>query len=551
MADTPLGPGFMGPQERIALPPGFEGPVDPSREYLTPRTPRPQETQGPTLAQRIRRQYPGVYDQLDNVTLEAKVLKTYPGVYDHLPRSSDQQPESGGILDTALDLLPTAGAIGGGIIGGAMGLWGGPVGMGAGGVAGAGVGGFTGKSLQNLGRAYLHGGTTQYAGPKPQGYVGPGQDQELNSSQALSDMGRSLASSGQEGLIDAATEGAGRLVLGLGGAAGRRLLRTNLRLPGANSAAEAARNMEIARTAEQEGTNIYSPTSLNRLTTGAGGAGGALGSTVDVGTGQFVGGGQGGINALDQRISGIVQHPQGPGSPISWPTHVADRLTEQPARFAAAGAAQSDRQAVARVGREFLEDVPQVPLHSGYKVTAPASRMTPSGRNMYQAMSGSEVQASRRAAGASLAQADFGITQSAEVEARKELYHQLGEELKRMYPGAGPDQIAALMDRERRLIDLRGIGIKASDRAANKAGGVNLRYLIPAAGAALGYGGQGGGYNVQRGVTLTALGAALASPDYGTRAALLALMAARHPQLVTVPGQMLAGAIQGGMQGDQ
>lgn len=83
-----------------------------------------------TLAQMVKAKYPGVYDDLDDVTLEAKVTAKYPGVYDDIPRSSaataqaqqpqePQQSASDAFIGAAVPYLPPQ--VGRGIVQGVAG----------------------------------------------------------------------------------------------------------------------------------------------------------------------------------------------------------------------------------------------------------------------------------------------------------------------------------------------------------------------------------------------------------------------------------------------
>lgn len=54
----------------------------------------PAVTPQPTLAQAIRTKYPGVYDDMDDVTLESKILAKYPQ-YSDMPRTAPSAPNAG------------------------------------------------------------------------------------------------------------------------------------------------------------------------------------------------------------------------------------------------------------------------------------------------------------------------------------------------------------------------------------------------------------------------------------------------------------------------
>jgi hypothetical protein len=497
------------------------------------------------LAARIRKAFPRAYDDLDDATLEGLWLAKHPEDA-HLPRSG-AQAEPRGYMDTALDVLPAVGGAVGGTIGG---LGGTAFGMGFGGIpgamGGAALGAAGGEGFREFGRAVLHGG--QVGGPKDLGYTGNPNESAADWALGMAgDVGRSLQGPAIEGGIGALTEGGTRLAMAGLGAAGRRVLRGNLHLPEANSEIEALRNAEITRTAEQEGTNVHAPKSLARVIKGRAGPGGAMGSTFEAvpgpnGTVEWVnrGGGQGGVDALAGDASNIINNTS--PRPVILPNDVGRNLTVQKLRFAPAGAAQADRDAVARVANEWLQDT-STPLHSGYKVPATgaggANRMTPAGRMFPVAMEGPDVWASRKAAGASLEQAKWGMTQGAETEARKELYHQLTVKLQEMYPGMSPQELTAIFDRERRLLDLNGVGIRAANRGMNSTE-ITARYLAPALGGAL-YGSQGNNGGIGRAALYTGAGLALGNPRLETRAALLALMAARHPELLAIPAQLAVG----------
>ena len=47
-----------------------------------------------TLAQRIKKRYPGVYDDIEDAELERRVIAKYPGVYDDLPRTGAPMEET-------------------------------------------------------------------------------------------------------------------------------------------------------------------------------------------------------------------------------------------------------------------------------------------------------------------------------------------------------------------------------------------------------------------------------------------------------------------------
>lgn len=59
-----------------------------------------------TLAQRVRKKYPGVYDDLDDATLDAKVRAKYPGVYDDIPRTTTPTTASSATASAAPSTLP-------------------------------------------------------------------------------------------------------------------------------------------------------------------------------------------------------------------------------------------------------------------------------------------------------------------------------------------------------------------------------------------------------------------------------------------------------------
>lgn len=70
----------------------------------------------PSLAERIRAKYPGVYDDMDDAALESKVRAKFPGVYDDIPSSAARAsvaapvapPQAPGFLNTAGNVAATA-----------------------------------------------------------------------------------------------------------------------------------------------------------------------------------------------------------------------------------------------------------------------------------------------------------------------------------------------------------------------------------------------------------------------------------------------------------
>lgn len=405
-------------------------------------------------------------------------------------------------FDTAAEWLPTAAATAGGVTGGAM----------SGGLAAipaAGVFGAAGKGLQNVYKAIRN----------------PYEGQDGDVPQTIAG---NLGDIALEGGVQAAAEGGGQLLAkGLKAGASsayRRLLKPSI------SERLAPRAREIVQTGLETGTNPYSTRSLGKL--------------------------EPAISHLNEIVESTVRAPQTTAaghqvSPIFDPKKIALRVQRVADKFAGAGADPADRAAAARVPEQFLDDLtvqvphpgPPVPVltglvnpATGQPFTMPSTIMKPTVRQI----GGEELLASRRATGASTGATSFGITRGAETEARKELYHHMGQELGDGFSGPIQDGkrvfngLRDVTNTERRLIDLKDAAVKANDRNANQ-GLTSLRRLLPLGGFGIGYQRDGGSVG-------TALGTAAATellinPRLSTRAALLAFMASKHPRALANLGR--------------
>lgn len=129
-----------------------------------------------TLAQLVRKKYPGAYDDLSDSDLEAKVDRKFPGAYSDIPRSKPEGMHAaaagaetigeapwyakpmiaghGPSVLQALQALPAVGGVVGGMVGGGAGIPTGPGAL-ATTVAGAALGGAGGESLRQLARASI------------------------------------------------------------------------------------------------------------------------------------------------------------------------------------------------------------------------------------------------------------------------------------------------------------------------------------------------------------------------------------------------------------
>lgn len=272
-----------------------------------------------------------------------------------------------------------------------------------------------------------------------------------------------LEAMGREGAVQAGSEAAGRgigaAVGKAGGALYRKLLKPSI------SARLAPRAAETVETGLEYGINPHSPRSLGRI--------------------------EPEISRLGNEVEQIVS-PGAAGAPLPRsPLPIANRVTKTAERYAAAGADPLDREAARRVPQQFLDDLTSattqhVPVPSGAVDAGGRPLTTQVTTKQLQMMTGKAILEARRAAGKSAGPNSFGITRGAETDARKELYHELGSELKDMYP-----EVTGRMNLERRLIDLKDAATAAAERAKNAGGPMAARHIVPAA-LGLGYGASSG-----------------------------------------------------------
>lgn len=223
------------------------------------------------------------------------------------------------------------------------------------------------------------------------------------------------------------------------------------------------------------------------------------------------------LEDLKGRVAGMVGGQ--PTRPIASPSTLAGRTTNTIDRYLPAGADPADRAAAMRVPQQFVEDRTLSTPAQFYPPTPAVSHEVPFG-------SGTDLVASRRAAGASAGQKSFGVTRGAETDARKELYHVMGEELGQTYP-----QTVPLMNRERRLIDLKDASFSAHERAANRGLGFAGKHGL--AGAAAIYGGANQNGSAMDAIRNGLVAEMAMSPRVWSRSAILMRQLSEHPHLLS------------------
>ena len=262
---------------------------------------------------------------------------------------------------------------------------------------------------------------------------------------------------GREGAIQAGSDVIGRGIgAGLtkaGGALYRKLLKPSL------SAHLLPKAAQTAETGIEYGINPFAPKSLGRVEPEIA----RIGSEVE-----------GMVGAPSNQFAGVS-----PGK-FSDPRTIAARVQRVAKNFEAPGADPLDRAAAARVPQQFLDDlttttVNQVPLGPGLVDAAGRPLMKTVESKSTKLLNPKDILEARRATGRSAGGNAFGVTRTAETEARKELYGQLGEELGNQVPAVRPQ-----MKLESRLIDLKDAATAASERARNQ-GLFALRHAAPAA----------------------------------------------------------------------
>lgn len=404
-------------------------------------------------------------------------------------------------IDKAMDWLPTAAGTLGGVLGGTAGTI---FGVGVGAVPGA-IGGATtlgagGEAIRRIVHNVRHGITPETTG--------------------MSEL-KGVALGGlEQGAYEATGQAIGAGLTKGAKVAYRKLLRPSI------SERLAERAPEIVDTGIATRTNPFSAKSVGRL--------------------------EPQIEKLNTEVEGIIgQHLQPPTMPVD-PRVVSSRLGGVAEKFAGAGADPADRAAIAGVKKGFLKDQTiQVPHHTTSQV--PTGFYDPSGNmimrphttttmvDQLKPMTGTDLLKARRSTGASAGSTSFGITRGAETEARKELYHELGQEIRTQYPRTSP-----LMDTERRLIDLKDAAIKANDREAN-AGIFALRKLLPVGtGVATFYGG-GDTSQAAKGALLTA---AMTNPRILTEMVLMAARMGERPWLMSQGLRLGGGAVHNSIRAE-
>lgn len=439
------------------------------------------------LAARMRAKFPGAYDDLPDDVLEQKIVSKYPEYRDladpkNVSGSGTGTADNRDTIDKVMDWVPTAAGMAGGILGGTAGtIFGMGVGAAPGAIGGATVLGAGGEAVRRIVQNIRHGITPDTTG--------------------MSELKGIALEGGAQGAYEAGGQVAAKALTKGGQVLYRKLLKPSI------SERLAERAPEIVDTGLRERVNPFSVKSVGRL--------------------------EPEIKGINSEVEGIIGGPQPPTMP-SDPRVVATRLQKVAAKFAGSGAAPEDRAAVKAVKEGFLKDqtiqVPQqvtnqVPTGfynpSGQPILKPVTTTTMA--DQIQPMSGMDLVKARRSTGASAGATSFGITRGAETEARKELYHELGQEIKTQFPRTEP-----LLNRERQLIDLKDAAIKANDRQAN-ASITSLRHLLPpTAGAAAYYGGG----DTSQAIKASLLTAAMTNPRILARLAIEAARAGSHPRVL-------------------